>query len=113
MMLSVAKGPCSYAAIRTVDGKQYPSFGEACFAVGLLHDDKEYIEAIKEAHHWGSGHYLRRLFVTMLISNSMNRPKHAWTQTWEYLSDDILHEQRKLSNIPGKVVIIFNGEHLN
>lgn len=77
MMLSVAKGPCSYEDIRTVGDIQYPTFREACFAMGLLEDDREYIEAIKEANEWGSGHYLRKLFVTMLISNSINRPEHV------------------------------------
>ncbi|KAF1866327.1 hypothetical protein Lal_00024333 [Lupinus albus] len=36
--------------------------------MGLLQDDREYIEALKEAYAWGSGFYLRKLFVTMLFS---------------------------------------------
>ncbi|KAI9071577.1 hypothetical protein K1719_046472 [Acacia pycnantha] len=31
---------------------------EACYALGLLDDDKEYIDAIKEASSWASGNYL-------------------------------------------------------
>jgi len=56
MMLAVVKGPCSYKEIRTISGIEYPTFREACFAMGFLHDDTEYIEAIKEASKWGSGH---------------------------------------------------------
>lgn len=49
MMLSIAKGPCSYEDIRTVGGVHYQSFREMCFATGFLEDDREYIEAIREA----------------------------------------------------------------
>ncbi|KAF1881847.1 hypothetical protein Lal_00042562, partial [Lupinus albus] len=85
--------------IRTVCNVIYPTFREACFALGFLEDDREYIEAIREAKDWGFGYYLRKLFVTMLTSNGINRPKHLWDQTWQLLADGILHEQRKLSNI--------------
>lgn len=61
--------------------------------MGFLHDDREYIEAIKEANNWGLGHYLRKLFITMLISNSINRLEHVQEQTWDCLVDGIWHEQ--------------------
>ncbi|KAF1859858.1 hypothetical protein Lal_00028041 [Lupinus albus] len=99
MMLNSIKGPCNYEDIRTVNNVIYPTFRETCFAMGFLEDDREYIEAIKEADEWGSGYYLRKLFVTMLTSNSINRPKHVWQQTWKLLVDGILYEQRRLSNM--------------
>ena len=70
--------------------------------MGFLEDDREYIEAIKEAKDWGSGYYLRKLFITMLISNSINRPENVWEQTWKWLADGILFQQRTLSRIHGK-----------
>ncbi|CAL0330224.1 unnamed protein product [Lupinus luteus] len=81
MMLTVVKGPTCYEEIRTVSNIQYETFRDACFARGLLKDDREYIEAIREAKDWGSGFYLRKLFVTMLLSTSMNRPNHVWENT--------------------------------
>lgn len=102
MMLFFAKGPCSYEEIKTIAGTVYPTSHDACFAMSFLHDDREYIDAIKEANSWGSGYYLRKLFVTMLISNSINRPEHVWEQTRHHLIDAILHEQSRVSNIPGK-----------
>lgn len=74
--------------------------------MGFLEDDKEFIEAIREAKDWGSGHYLRKLFVTMLLSNSMNKPDHVWEQTWPWLADGILYEQRKLSGIQGIFILV-------
>ncbi|KAK7293775.1 hypothetical protein RJT34_16648 [Clitoria ternatea] len=106
MMLSVSKGPCSYEDIRTVGNIQYPNFKEACFAMGFLKDDTEYIKAIKEAKDWGSGHYLRKLFVIMILSNSINRPEHVWEETWQWLVDGILHDQRKMSGIQGSLLIL-------
>ncbi|KAL5191869.1 hypothetical protein HKD37_04G011085 [Glycine soja] len=49
MMLTVCKGPTSFKDLRTIDNVQYPTYKEACFAMGFLQDDKEFIEAIKEA----------------------------------------------------------------
>ncbi|XP_058746518.1 uncharacterized protein LOC131619442 [Vicia villosa] len=101
MMLTVKKGPLCYKDIKKVDGKQLKTFRDACFAMGFLQDDREFIEAIKEAHLWGSGPFLRKLFVTMLLSSSMNRPEHVWRKTWMYLSDDILYDQRLLARDQG------------
>lgn len=59
----------------------------------------EYIEAIREANEWGSSHYLRKLFVTMLLSDNINRLEDVWNRTWQCLFDGILYEQKKLTNI--------------
>ena len=47
MMLVVVKGPTTYEQIRTVKGRLYSTFREACFGIGFLVDDKEYIEALR------------------------------------------------------------------
>ncbi|XP_058775274.1 uncharacterized protein LOC131649531 [Vicia villosa] len=101
MMLTVKKGPLCYQDIKTVDGKKLKTFRDACFAMGFLQDDREFVEAIKEAHQWGSGHFLRKLYVTMLLSSSMNRPEHVWRKTWMYLSDGILYDQRVFARDQG------------
>jgi len=102
-MLTVVKGPCCYADIRTIDNVIYPTFKEACFASGFLADDLEYIQAIKEAKDWGSGHFLRKLFMTILLSNSVNKPEDVWNKTWEYLADGILYNERKMAGKSGTI----------
>ncbi|XP_058751306.1 uncharacterized protein LOC131624371 [Vicia villosa] len=99
MMLTVAKGPTCYEDIKEVGGIVRDSFRDACFEMGFLNDDKEYVAAINEAKDWGSGHFLRKLFFTMLLSGTINRPRHVWHKTWKTLSDGILHRQRQLTNI--------------
>ncbi|XP_058751125.1 uncharacterized protein LOC131624171 [Vicia villosa] len=76
MMLTHVKGPQSYDEIKIVNNVKYDTFRDACFAMGFIGDDREFIFAITEAFQWGSGHYLRLLFVHMLLSSSINRPKH-------------------------------------
>ncbi|CAG7898481.1 unnamed protein product, partial [Brassica rapa] len=49
VLLNIVKGPRSYEEIRTVKGIVYKTYKDACYALGLLDDDKEYIEAINEA----------------------------------------------------------------
>nr|XP_016514870.1 PREDICTED: uncharacterized protein LOC107831602 [Nicotiana tabacum] len=47
MLLNVIKGPKSYADLRKINNQQHLTFRDACYALGLLDDDKEYIDAIK------------------------------------------------------------------
>ncbi|XP_076903205.1 uncharacterized protein LOC143558207 [Bidens hawaiensis] len=79
-----------------------PAAGEvdACYALGLLEDDLEYIEAIEEASHSSLGHALCTLFATMLSIDSLSRLEHVWIITWKWLSDDILYNQRRLLKSP-------------
>nr|KAJ0191156.1 hypothetical protein LSAT_V11C800434810 [Lactuca sativa] len=78
ILLNKVKGPTSFDEIRTVNGETYSSFRDVCYALGLLDDDKEYIDVIKEASHSGSGFYLRFLFATLLMCNSMSKPEAVW-----------------------------------
>ncbi|KAI3695310.1 hypothetical protein L1987_78305 [Smallanthus sonchifolius] len=98
ILLNKVKGPTSFEDIRTVNGHVNATFRDACYDLGLLDDDMEYIEAIQEASHSASGYYLRSLFATMLMSNSLSRPDFVWEKTWKYLSDDILYNQKILLN---------------
>ncbi|XP_019168949.1 PREDICTED: uncharacterized protein LOC109164859 [Ipomoea nil] len=99
-LLNKVKGPTSYLDIKQVNGVQYDSFRDACSARGLVDDDKEYIQAIEEASQWATGVNLRRLFVTLLMSNSMAKPEVVWEAAWTYLSDDAQFKIREDMRIP-------------
>ena len=43
----------------------------------FLQDDQEFVEAIKDAKDWGTTHYLRKLFVLMLLTGTMNKPEEV------------------------------------
>ncbi|XP_035845226.1 uncharacterized protein LOC118491503 [Helianthus annuus] len=104
ILLNKVKGPRNFEDIRTVNDVEYPTFRDACYAYGLLDDDNEYVEAIVEASFTGSGYYIRSLFCTMLMSESMYRPEFVWEKTFTYLSDDILYKQRRILKHPGLVL---------
>ncbi|XP_022018850.1 uncharacterized protein LOC110918879 [Helianthus annuus] len=95
ILLNKVKGPRSFDDIKTVHGKVYDTFRDACYALGLLDDDAEYIEAIKEANETGSPSYLRNLFATLLLTNTLSRPEVVWESTWRYMTDDFIYRLRK------------------
>ncbi|XP_061373958.1 uncharacterized protein LOC133316245 [Gastrolobium bilobum] len=94
-LLIFQKGCTSYEDLRTVNGVIFPSFKDACYSLGLLDDDNEYIDAIKEASSWGSATYLINLFALLLFGNSMNKPENVFRKCWELLSDDVLYRHRQ------------------
>lgn len=64
--LYVVRGPRGYDVLYTVGDVVYKKFKEACYARGLLDDDKEWHEAIEKPSLWATGRQLRRLFVLIL-----------------------------------------------
>nr|XP_029145827.1 uncharacterized protein LOC114924707 [Arachis hypogaea] len=100
MLLNIVKGPRSYEELWSFNGVIYPTIRDACYVHGLLDDNQEYIDAIEKASHWGSGYYLRKLFATLLWSNSMTRPEVVWQKCWTLLSDGILHNHIAMFNLP-------------
>lgn len=104
ILLNHVKGPTCFDDIKTVNGKLFSTYKEACEEFGLLNDDKEYVDAIKEASTWATGSFLRRFFVMLLLSNSVTRPHDLWSKSWTFLSEDIHHRQRQIMNFPGNVI---------
>ncbi|XP_028760801.1 uncharacterized protein LOC114719456 [Neltuma alba] len=94
VLLTKVKGPSSFDAITIVDGIVYTTFKDACFAYGLLDDDNEYIAAIKEASVWATRTSLRKLFVSMLLSCSLQHPDYVWRETSKFISEDMLYFPR-------------------
>lgn len=107
ILLTVQKGCIIYECIKTINDKVCKSFQEACYVLGLLRNDKEFIEGITEAHVTESGHVLRCLFVRLLNMNTMTNPDVVWKETWKMLVDGITYERRITQNIPGNYVFHF------
>jgi hypothetical protein len=53
-LLNYVKGPTSFEDIKNVGGDVKDSFKDACYARGLLEDDREFIDGILEASNWGT-----------------------------------------------------------
>ncbi|XP_035835715.1 uncharacterized protein LOC110897674 [Helianthus annuus] len=82
-----------------VNGHVYDTYRDACYALGLLDEDSEYVEAIKEASLSGSASYIRNLFCTMLLSGSLSRPEVVWESSWKYMTDDFLYRLQKYHRV--------------
>jgi len=48
-LLNYCKGPTSFEDIKTVNNVVLKTFKDACYAMGLINDDKEHVDVIKEA----------------------------------------------------------------
>ncbi|KAI5395847.1 hypothetical protein KIW84_062147 [Lathyrus oleraceus] len=105
MMLAIVRSSTCYNDIKYVRGKVQDCFMDVYFEMGFLEDGKEYVAAICEEKDWGSGHYLRKLFVFMLLSSTINRPRHVWKRTWIWLWDSILYQQRNKTNNRSKFIL--------
>jgi len=73
-LLTNKTGCTDYDNIKTVNTVTYKTYQEACFAMGILADNKEFIGAIKESNCIASAQQLRTLFVTLLMMNTMTKP---------------------------------------
>nr|GEZ82120.1 DNA helicase PIF1, ATP-dependent [Tanacetum cinerariifolium] len=67
--------PMEWDDLKKVDDVLYPTYRDACYARGLLQDDKEYIDGILEA-------------------------KIVWEKTWMKLAEDVLNVERIKHGIP-------------
>ncbi|XP_031097006.1 uncharacterized protein LOC116001257 [Ipomoea triloba] len=87
------RGPTNFEDIKSYKGVIYPTFRDACYARGLLDDDKEYIDAINETSQWSTAASMRKLFVILLTSNLVNRPENVWNEVWHHLSRDVQYNR--------------------
>ena len=90
-LLTVVKGPTSFAHLRTINGTLYPTFREACLACGLLEDDGEWRQCLQEAAMLQTGTRLRNLFATILIFCEPTKPEVLWHEFRQYICDDLRH----------------------
>ncbi|GJU76825.1 hypothetical protein Tco_1273895 [Tanacetum coccineum] len=75
------EGPKNFDELMSVNNRLCHTFKEACFAYGLLNDDREWTKAISEASLWALGPQLRDLFVTILLFCDVSRPLKLWEET--------------------------------
>ncbi|KAK9684322.1 hypothetical protein RND81_10G202200 [Saponaria officinalis] len=95
-----SRGSRSYEEIRTINGHTYPTFKDACYALGLLNNDKEWNDAMREANQWVMPYQLRELFFTMLLFCEISDLNNLWETNYNILSDDIERQKRKLFGLP-------------
>lgn len=89
-IMNVSNHMCiNFEELRSVKDHPHHTFREACEALGLLTDDREFVDSIHEASELGYGYYIRALFVRLLLSNTIANPLNVWKKTWKMLVDGI------------------------
>ena len=96
LLLTVVTGATSFANLRTVNNIPYNTFKEACFALGLLEDDYEWIQCLQEAGEMQMGYTLRMLFATILFHCNPTSPGALWDQFKHHICNDLMY---RLTNI--------------
>lgn len=89
ILLNKIKGVKEWVELKTYNYAVYPTYKDACFAYGLLENDKEYIDGILEESLWGMGDYLRSFFVMLIMTDSVSQPEVVWEKTWHVLAEDV------------------------
>lgn len=94
ILINVVRGAKSFEDLKTVCGVTYKKFKDACYARGLLDDDKEWHDCLEEASFWATPNQLRKLFVTILLYCEVGSPLKLWENKWKYLAEDVLRTKR-------------------
>jgi len=66
-----------------------PNFQTACVTLGLLEDDREWIDCLTEAFVVAAGPQLRALFVTALVYGPIADPAALWDRFAANICDDL------------------------
>jgi ATP-dependent DNA helicase PIF1 len=95
LLLHTVRGPTSFEALRTVNGRVCSTFREACQVRGLLEDDAQWDATMSEAAVAQSPARLRNLLVILLITCGPSNPGQLWESYKESLTEDILLQARR------------------
>ncbi|XP_074360510.1 uncharacterized protein LOC141700708 [Apium graveolens] len=97
MLMLRNKGATSFKDVRTIDRQVYPTYKEACKALGLLKDDNKWHSALRENSDNVMPQQLRAMFVFILTNYHVADPQNLWANNWRPLSEDILYMKKKNS----------------
>lgn len=104
LLLTKVRGATSYESLRTVNGKIYKTFQQACKEYGLLDDDNEWHHVLQECSQSGFPHQIRQLFVHIMVNCKVADLNELWTKHWTHMVDDLMLKQQKLTGNPHLVL---------
>ncbi|XP_067945068.1 uncharacterized protein [Watersipora subatra] len=110
IFLHKVTGPTSFQQLRTVDGIVCSTFKEACLKRGLLEDDRQWRNTLREASVSYSPSRLRNLFAVILISCNLSDSKQLWLDHKESINDDV---RRQLNQLQPQISLDFTAEIFN
>lgn len=100
LLLTKVRGATSFESLRTVNGKVFSTFHQACKEDGLLDSDNEWNQALEQCSAYGLPPQIRQLFVHIMVNCKVTDLNSLWEKHWTPMVDDILYNQRKLTGNP-------------
>lgn len=100
ILLCHQKGTQSFSHLQTVDETLYPTYRDACEAMGLLGGDQEWNIALQEASFSATPGQMRSLFCQILIFSDVSRPVSLLQSHADSMSEDIPLILSELLHIP-------------
>ncbi|PIA58458.1 hypothetical protein AQUCO_00500412v1 [Aquilegia coerulea] len=100
LLLTVVPGPISFEELYKVDNVEYKTYKEACIARGLLEDDNECDQCIKESAKMKTGYRLSKLFCLILTDCNPTQPDVLWGKHALQICYDLPHKLRMRFSIP-------------
>ncbi|KAK1353898.1 ATP-dependent DNA helicase [Heracleum sosnowskyi] len=100
LLLTKVRGATSFESLRTVKGKVFNTFQEACKEYGLLDDDKEWHQVLEQCSVSGFPPQIRQLFVHIMVNCKVTDLNALWNNHWKCMVDDMLMKQKKLTGNP-------------
>ncbi|GBM52328.1 hypothetical protein AVEN_126404-1 [Araneus ventricosus] len=97
LLLHKNKGLASFKDLRIVNGIEYETYREACLALGLLENDNQWNEALKEVAYSYSPSKIRTLFALILSFCEPSSPNALWENNKDCMSEDILNKLRAVN----------------
>jgi hypothetical protein len=102
LLLTVVQSSKSYEELRTVNGVIHETFHAACYALGLLEDDREWIYCFNEGVVFARESSLRQLYALALVYEGISHPLAIWEQFRVHFCDDITPQRlERLTYQPG------------
>lgn len=114
MLLHQIKGPTCFKDLKIVEGLERDSYHEACLAMGLLENDNQWDETLKEAKDSDSPSKLRNLFAVILSFCEPANSKLLWESHKDSMSEDILKRvRRENQKLLWNTVTVSTTKHLS
>ena len=98
LLVNEIKGARNYDELRTINEVVYPTYKEACFVLGILGDDSEWSNALRQAAQWATGTQLRQLFITIILFCEVGDKKALFDSNWQFMVEDIQYRLQQTFN---------------
>lgn len=89
LLLTAVRGPTSFDSLKIFRSTLYPTFKEACVAMHLIEDDREWTKCFQEASSFTTGSGLRHLFFVALTQGQVIDANALWNEFMHDICDDL------------------------